>query len=104
MSADAPDHAALITQFTGLTGVAPHEVSSFTPTIEHLYNPFRALPTDITDRLSNISQQISGTYQVQLPSTTPPLKKPPKDRHPQWASPWQTNVLRAKQHLAVDEI
>lgn len=67
------DHDALIARFTGLTGVAPHEVS-FALIIAAPLRSHRVLIPFI--RLNNTSKQISGISPAQPPSTTPHSKKP----------------------------
>jgi len=100
MSADALDHDALITQFTGLTGVAAHEVSSLR--FNHSAPPSMLILINTINRLNNISQQTSGIYPAQPPSTIPPLKKPPKHRHYPRMS--QTHIQNNQQLLAVIEL
>lgn len=99
MSADAPDKDALITQFTGLTGVAPHEVSP--DTIAKILYSFN---TDSFCRLSNTSPQISGTSRAQLQSTTPHSKKLQQQQPNQKSNFHQINLLQIQLHPALDEL
>lgn len=72
MSGAQPAQDEAISQFSNLTGVAPSEVSytNRIDTPEHL-------EADTISRQDSISKQISGTFQLPLPNTTPHSKRQP---------------------------